>query len=267
MPRRRFQLQPVVPRSRWYLWVLLWLSLAVLAVTLPKVILAEARYEMPAVSPAGDVAAAEARLAAAPAPDLESAAETYRSWEPRWEPMEGLDAPRFTRPGSASSRVIATRQVPPSRSPVRHPAPASLSLPALGVEAPVVPVGIDEMTRLMDIPRSASEVAWYEPGPSPGDSGSAVLAAHVDWGGRRGIFHRLGELEPGDVVEVGYADGSTMSFEVLARRQYTKSELPTELLFSRFGEPTLSLVTCAGAWDRRARSYEDNLVVYAAPLR
>lgn len=261
--RRRTRYQPVVPRSNVLWWVLLWLSLAVLAVTLPKVVLGETKYEMPPVSPAGDVAAAEARLiAAGPSPeDLAEAAARAREWMPRWQPPEGILPPAFARPSSPPPAAHRT-----DISPVRHPAPAAVTIPTLGVDAPVVPVGVDEMTKLMDVPRSASEVAWYSPGPSPGDAGSAVLAAHVDWGGSRGVFHRLGELEPGGRVSVAYVDGTSKQFEVIARRQYSKKELPVDLLFSSQGKPTLTLITCAGRWDRKARSYEDNLVVYAAPV-
>jgi hypothetical protein len=79
-----------------------------------------------------------------------------------------------------------------------------------------------------------------------------------------GVFFRLRELGPGDVVTVLFANGSRSSFEVVARRSYPKSRLPPEL-FQRSGRPILALVTCGGAFDQATRSYADNVVVFAVP--
>ena len=118
----------------------------------------------------------------------------------------------------------------------------------------------------MDVPDNVTEVAWYRHGPRPGEEGSAVLAAHVDLRGPgRGLFFDLDRLAPGDEVVVTYEDGSTAGFEVLARSIYLKDELPLDAIFSRNGSPTLTLVTCGGGFSQSARSYDSNVVVYAAP--
>jgi sortase (surface protein transpeptidase) len=119
----------------------------------------------------------------------------------------------------------------------------------------------------MAVPRNVRDVAWYEFGPRPGEPGSAVLAAHVDLAGRGpGTFFRLRELDPGDTVEVDFADGSSRLFRVQARTVYSKADLPLDTIFAEGGASVLTLVTCGGGFDRSTGSYDSNVVVYAVPV-
>ncbi len=119
----------------------------------------------------------------------------------------------------------------------------------------------------MDVPDNVTDVAWYEFGPSPGEPGSAVLAAHVDLAGQGpGVFFELRELEVGDLIEVAYADGLRKNFRVVARARYDKAELPLDAIFAREGPPVLTLVTCGGSFNRTSRTYDSNDVVYAVPV-
>jgi sortase (surface protein transpeptidase) len=146
------------------------------------------------------------------------------------------------------------------------PRPERLVIDALRIDAPVGEYGVAANGQ-MDVPNNITEVGWYKFGPSPGEPGSAVLAAHVDLAGPgRGLFYDLGELEEGDEVSVGYDDGTTRRFRVVARTTYLKSELPLEAIFSRGGDPVLTLVTCGGGFSRSTGSYDSNVVVYAVPV-
>lgn len=144
--------------------------------------------------------------------------------------------------------------------------PVSVRIPNLEVDAPVLPVGIEPATYELDVPPDETLVTWYEHGPSPGSRGSALLAGHVDYEGRAGVFYRLRWLDPGQRFEVGYEDGSSRTFEVIGRQQFEKEHLPTTRLFSEDGDPTVVLITCGGEFDEGRRSYSDNLVVYGAPV-
>lgn len=145
------------------------------------------------------------------------------------------------------------------------PRPVRLEIGMLRVDAPVEDYGVARNGE-MDVPNNTRDVAWYRYGPSPGEPGSAVLAAHVDLGGRKGVFYRLGTLEPGDIVTVVYDDGTSKDFRVEARAEYTKEELPIEAIFSRDGDPVLTLITCGGGFNPSLRSYDSNVVVYAVPV-
>ncbi len=104
---------------------------------------------------------------------------------------------------------------------------------------------------------------WFTGSPAPGGLGPAVVAAHVDWDRRPGVFVDLDDLRPGDEVEVDGQDGTTARFVVLAVEQYAKSRFPADRVYGDIDHAGLRLITCGGGFDRSARSYRDNVVVYA----
>ena len=145
------------------------------------------------------------------------------------------------------------------------PVPASVSIDGIDVfAAPIVPVGVEESGD-MEIP-DADGVGWYRFNPRPGQPGSAVLAAHISFNGKPGVFRNLAEVAVGDLVSVGYEDGSEAIFEIIERAQYDKQELPFDRVFAKEGRAILTLITCGGDFNRSLRSYEDNVVAYAVPV-
>ncbi|MEM8924470.1 MAG: class F sortase [Actinomycetota bacterium] len=145
------------------------------------------------------------------------------------------------------------------------PAPVAISFPSIGVnEAPIDGVGI-EPNGEMEVP-GPRRVGWYEFGPSPGQEGSSVLAAHIASEGIDGIFRRLDRAKPGDRFEVIFDNGDRQSYEVIELEQYNKADLPLDRVFGRTGDPVVTLITCGGAFQPSVRSYEDNVVAYAVPV-
>ena len=145
------------------------------------------------------------------------------------------------------------------------PRPVRITIATIGVRGRIAPVGVEAGTGNVQVPTDVDTVGWYRFGPSPGTDGSAVLLGHVDSRTQGlGVFFRLRELVPGDLVHVDFADGPPATFRVVARRSYPKSELPATL-FERAGRPILALVTCGGSFDAATGSYQDNVVVFAVP--
>ncbi|WP_241832795.1 class F sortase [Amycolatopsis sp. CB00013] len=107
------------------------------------------------------------------------------------------------------------------------------------------------------------QAGWYEPGPAPGQTGPAVIVGHVDGASQPGIFYRLHELAPGDRVTVERADGSVVTFVVRRTIHAPKDRFPTKEVYGRTAGPELRLITCGGSFDRAARSYRDNVIVFA----
>lgn len=141
--------------------------------------------------------------------------------------------------------------------------PSSIRVPAIGVDHRLVPVGLNT-DGSMEIPHDVQQIGWYEvQGVLPGDDGTAVLAGHVDSRAQGpGAFYDLRHLDVGDRVTVSDGD-QHQEWVVTARRSYDKNTIPIEDIFLDHGEPRLVLITCGGAFDRTARSYRDNIVVYA----
>lgn len=144
-----------------------------------------------------------------------------------------------------------------------RPQPVLVRIGDIGLEAPILSVGVDERKQL-DVP-SADTVGWYEHSSRPGESGATVLAAHVDYGGKPGAFYSLADLRPNDSLEVELSDGTVMRYRIVGNTQYDKTELPAEEVFRKNGKTVLQLITCGGEFDPDARSYLANVVVTAVP--
>ncbi|GAB3200583.1 hypothetical protein GCM10027261_32920 [Geodermatophilus arenarius] len=152
--------------------------------------------------------------------------------------------------------VLAQRSAPAAAPPVR------VRAPAIGLDSGLVDLGLDA-TGALAAPADPAAAGWYTGGPAPGDVGPAVLAGHVDSRSGPAVFWRLRELAPGDEVLVDRADGSTVAFTVSRVERHPKDAFPTAAVYGPTADAQLRLVTCGGDFDRSARSYEDNVVVFA----
>lgn len=163
-------------------------------------------------------------------------------------------APEIGRSSALIDDFEVVRTAPPSR----------LALPSLGVDARVVPVGVDP-DGLMTVPDDVSTVGWYRFGSTPADDqGTIVVAGHVDDREQgRGAFFDLRAIAVGDEVEVRDDAGELTTWRVTGRRTFEKESLPIDELYERTGQQRLLLITCGGDFDRAARSYESNVVVEA----
>lgn len=145
--------------------------------------------------------------------------------------------------------------------------PIWIRIDSIDVASEINGYGINPRTGQMDVPNNVTEVGWYEYGPSPGEDGSAVLAAHVDLASRGpGVFYSLGDIEAGAIVVVGFDDGTSQRFQVQARTSYLKDELPLDSIFSRSGPSVLTLITCGGGFNASVSGYDSNVVAYAVPI-
>jgi sortase (surface protein transpeptidase) len=175
------------------------------------------------------------------------------------------NAPDYGAPDLSSTvSTLAVSSGDDAVSADASPTPARVVIPALGLDVDIVSAGVDAEGRF-DVP-GADQVGWYQYGSAPGDTGSAVLAAHVDFGGRPGAFFELRTLIAGDLINVEFDDGQTRSFEVSDQVLYEKSALPADEIFRRDGPATLHLATCGGTFDEASHSYVGNRVVTALPI-
>jgi sortase (surface protein transpeptidase) len=138
----------------------------------------------------------------------------------------------------------------------------AIEIPSIGVTSShFVDLGIAG-DGTITVPGTADEVGFYTGGPSPGQLGPAVLAAHVDSTKGPGIFYRLGAVKVGDTVRVSRADGSTTTFAVDKVASYPKDQFPTEEVYrGGFDQSEIRLVTCGGTFDK-VKHYLDNVVVF-----
>jgi sortase (surface protein transpeptidase) len=180
---------------------------------------------------------------------------------PAAEAGAGSTAP----PGAGKGPTVLTRDAGPPAARSSVP-PARVTVPSLGVDAPVDAVGIDPDGQ-MELPEDVARVGWYRFGPEPGAVGSAVLAGHVDDREQGpGALFRLRDAAVGDELTVTDAAGTATRWRVVSRELITKQVLPVERIFARDGAPRLTLITCGGPFLPEYSSYRDNVVVVAEPV-
>ncbi|RKN51321.1 class F sortase [Micromonospora endolithica] len=159
------------------------------------------------------------------------------------------------RPGCAVDCPSAGASATP------RPAPTRVRVPRIRVDSPLTVLGLDA-AGAVEAPADFATAGWYGGGPVPGDPGPAVIAGHLDSRAGPAVFARLGELRPGDLVQVWRGD-RTVSFRVTGAVRVPKDRFPTEAVYGPTPAAELRLVTCGGAFDRRTGHYRDNVVVFA----
>ncbi len=176
---------------------------------------------------------------------------------PAWDLIEV--APVYSLFDATTTPEIAEAPVAETldKSPWRIAKPARLSIPAIGLEEQIIPLGVNEKGE-MDVPSGdTSDIGWFKEGPRPGQRGSAVLDAHVF-----AAFSELDQLRVGDSVYVITESGAKLKFEVVQATVYKLSEISPDLLFNRNDAKRLNLITCAGQATADGSTYTHRLIVY-----
>ncbi len=184
---------------------------------------------------------------------------------PSWPALRGV--------ASRGTRATATPAPAPSATPddvlrqalaIVAPAkpPMRLRIPTINVDAAVEQVGVDSEGRIA-APNKTDDVGWYKLGTAPGDAGNAVIDGHLDWYTGPAVFQRLGKMKVGDQIMVLREDGTQAKFIVDAT-SVMPYDASTDAMFTRSGPPSLTLITCAGTWDRQRGTYLQRLVVHSS---
>lgn len=127
--------------------------------------------------------------------------------------------------------------------------PVHLRIPAIGVDTPVNPIGLNPDGTLA-VPQPGphlNQAAWFENSPTPGQPGPSIIEGHVDSVEGVSVFFKLGDIRPGNRIHVRRADGLRLTFRVDAVRDYKKAHFPTMTVYgsSGSGRPELRLITCS----------------------
>jgi LPXTG-site transpeptidase (sortase) family protein len=184
-----------------------------------------------------------------------------------------LDSAPVEKPPLAVGTPLPT-QVPdagPTATPVAQGDPRLAALdikrlvvPKVGINAPIVVMGILP-DGTMDSPRGPTEVAWYTFSSKPGQVGNVVLAGHldyVDYGAA--VFYRLRDLRPGDEVTMVLSDDTEVKYAVESVAEYDEATAPIADIVGRTPNEAITLITCAGSFDRSSLHYNKRLVVRGA---
>lgn len=153
---------------------------------------------------------------------------------------------------------------PPSSTAIASSVPVRLQIPDIGVDTPVVSLGLAADGTVQVPPVEANSPAgWYQGSPTPGRTGPSVILGHVTVGQYGdGVFRQLARLHPGSRVVVRLQDGASATFTVDSVKTVAKDQFPTQEVYGDVDRPELRLITCGGP--RTAGGYADNVLVFAS---
>ncbi len=172
-----------------------------------------------------------------------------------------------TPPQPASAAAPDTRSVfgvpPPGVQPLPYSMVDRITIPAIRVDAPITPVGLDADGWVGAPPPEDPNLAgWFTGAVSPGETGTAVIDGHVDNAQGPAVFYGLGSLKKGNHIEIQRRDRKTAVFEVYGIEVFEKQNFPGEQVYNNTGKPELRVITCGGGFSKQ-RGYDGNVVVFA----
>ncbi|MHA6764171.1 class F sortase [Streptacidiphilus sp. PAMC 29251] len=185
-------------------------------------------------------------------------------------PGAGAGAGASTAPSQVAAGNVttapggATTGTPPH--PLARSIPVRLEIPSIGVDTPVIRLGLAADGSVQVPPIAAHAPAgWYQGSPTPGQTGPSVILAHVTVGQYGdGVFLHLSRLRTGDRIVVRLADGASAAFTVDRVQTVAKAHFPTDAVYGNVDHPALRLITCGGPRGSNGSGYLDNVVVYAS---
>lgn len=171
-----------------------------------------------------------------------------------------------TKPGQTVTETTET----PSEAPVLdddyivpNDQPRKISMLSIDAEGYIQKVGVDKDNAIA-APNNVNLAGWYTYSAKPGDVGVSIIDGHVQGRYKEGVFKRLGQLGIGDLISVEYGDGSDREFEVVELQTMPAETASIEQYRQIEGiDKQLTLITCAGTYDKKAGSYNQRTLVRA----
>ncbi|RYJ23235.1 putative secreted protein [Streptomyces sp. L-9-10] len=169
------------------------------------------------------------------------------------------------RPSSAPAPSRSSGSPATAAQALGRSVPVALRIPAIGVDTPVMELGLAPDGSVQVPPITAHDRAgWYRHSPTPGQVGPSVILGHVTVGTYGdGVFRHLSRLRRGDRIVARLKNGTEARFAVSSVRTVAKADFPTDDVYGDVDRPELRLITCGGPRD--GGEYLDNVIVFAEP--
>ncbi|MDT0405341.1 MULTISPECIES: class F sortase [Streptomyces] len=164
---------------------------------------------------------------------------------------------------AADTRVPGGGVTADAVRPLPYAVPDRVTIPAIQVDAPVIPVGLDADGWVAAPPPQDPNLAgWFTGAVSPGEKGTSVVVGHVDNAQGPAVFYGLGALKKGNRVEILRKDGRTAVFEVYGIEVFAKNDFPGDRVYASKGTAELRVITCGGGFSQQ-NGYDGNVVAFA----
>ncbi|MFF4830298.1 class F sortase [Streptomyces sp. NPDC001315] len=174
------------------------------------------------------------------------------------------DAAGSAPPQPSAAQAHADLSAEGAAAPALPPSPPDrIRIPSIRVNAPLMGLALTSSGSL-DVPPAGEKnlAGWYEAGTTPGETGTAIVAGHVDNADGPAVFYDLGAVKKGSTIEVDRRDGSVALFTVDAVEVYEAKDFPDKKVYGAAKRPELRVITCGGGYSR-STGYQGNVVVFA----
>ena len=181
---------------------------------------------------------------------------------------EVMPAPEAVTPTPEPAPVAAPTVTAPPATGFVPDVPSRIVIPAIGLDAPVVPVGWSVVTQngqqvsMWDVPNRRA-AGWLKTTARVGEPGNTVFDGHHNIYGE--VFRYLVDLKPGDMIQL-WAGDQVREYVVSLMKILPEKGQPIEVRLknARWIQPTgderLTLVTC---WPYESNTHR--LIVVALP--
>lgn len=197
-------------------------------------------------------------------------------------PRNHAGAPAPTIPDPPVPAALYAKGLDVRAGPV--PVPLQLQIPAIGVNASVLGVGVTP-TDVMDAPEGPAhdpvwqQAFWYRGSAVPGVISTALIAGHIDGPrGTQAVFGHIDMLKPGDAITIhDNRNGLDVHFVVTRSVSFTLEEAAGKSVLRQIygvgpvagttpqratdGVAHLTLITCAGTFVNG--THDHRLAVFA----
>ncbi|GJF26285.1 MULTISPECIES: class F sortase [Streptomyces] len=171
--------------------------------------------------------------------------------------------PQPASAAASDTRVAGGENAVAGLAPLAYAVPDRVAIPAIQVDAPIMPVGLDADGWIAAPPPEDPNLAgWFTGAVSPGEKGTAVVVGHVDNTRGPAVFYGLGALKKGNRIEVSRQDGKTAVFEIYGIEVFEKDDFPGDRVYASKGTPELRVITCGGGFTEQ-NGYDGNVVAFA----
>lgn len=172
---------------------------------------------------------------------------------PSTDIFASLPSPEATPAAGAEQATGAAPQPTPAPRVVNQQPPVRIVIPAIGVDAEVIVLGMDAQAVPQVPDRTNSQrpgrvVAWYDFSARPGQGSNAVFAGHVTWDRAPAVFWELGRLTAGDMVRIVVKDGRQLLYQVAETFMVDPAQPDAVTVMYPTSEDVVTIITCGGTF-------------------
>ena len=142
--------------------------------------------------------------------------------------------------------------------------PRYLIIPAIGVKAPILDLGVTSSNAIA-APPNIYETGWYNGSSKPGQTGVALIDGHVSSWTAKGVFYNIESLKSGDQIMVQMGNNTIYTYYVIRVSAYSISNINMNQILTPLNnaESDLNLISCYGDVIKGTNTFNDRVVVFS----